>query len=163
MIKYGRPEMLAHHTAKREEAELKAAEEKAVTQEVQTAIKKRGRPKGSNNFREAKQVMEQYGNPLIVLLKIAHAKDTPTAEKIKAAAAACGFCFPRLSTVKTEAHVDISHEYRAIQVLAATDPAVAEAMESIVLKLATMDRQAVHDATFERGTTLLPEPSAESE
>jgi hypothetical protein len=177
-IKYGslREEHLAHRAEKetrdaeaREERKQQLAEKPAtLTQEMQVAsstLSKRavGRPKGSlcKRVQEARELVTKVGlDPLEFLLRVAKNRRLPLDQRVRAAAAACLHVHPKLAVSHVTKEIDHSVEFRSIQVLAASDPAVAEAMEQIVLKLSKIDKERVHDAMFTQPTALLAEPES---
>lgn len=138
-IKYG--QLKDGHLERKAEGEAKASAEASSETGVTslTQAVKRGRPKGSNNYRDAKAIMEQHGDPLVLLLKFAHSKRVPLAERVKAAAAACAYCHPRLTTTKVDISGQIENRIEVSKVLTlAEDPRVASMLEEVAIRLATL-------------------------
>lgn len=110
------------------------------TETTQGAKKRRGRPRGSVNRRSqiARDIVERLNvDPLEALLRIIKNRRLPIELRLDAAKAATPFVHARLSTTQVFAdvrqNVEVDHK---IQELAASDPAIARALEAVALKLA---------------------------
>jgi hypothetical protein len=97
-------------------------------------------------------------DPLEFLLPVVRNRRIPIDQRIRAAQAACIHIHPKLQSSKVESTVNHQVEYTRIQMLAA-DPILAEAMEAIALKLASM-KTPTPDQIIEAmpEPALLPEP-----
>lgn len=128
---------------------------------LEPAKRPAGRPKGSLGRRhlEAKEIVAKVGvDPLEFLLRVVRNRRIPIDQRIRAAQAACIHVHPKLQSSKVESTIDHRVGYTQIQMLAA-DPILAEAMEAIAFKLASM-KTPTREQTLEaiREPALLPEP-----
>ena len=97
-----------------------------------------GRPLGSRNRRhaDAKALAEKIGDPLELLLRIAHNRRVSLPDRIKACTAACAYIHPRLSVshVSVAGKIDQTVEVHLVLQLA-RDPEMAALMEKLSIEL----------------------------
>jgi hypothetical protein len=97
-----------------------------------------GRPKGSVGrlTTVARELMVKTNfDPLEALLRIAKNRRTPLELRIKAAAAAVPFLYPKLSTTFIHSRREADISITQVQQMAFENPLVAEAMERISLAI----------------------------
>jgi hypothetical protein len=174
-INYGHPELRDNHMARRADqgpvarphseapSQLAESSEPNALQPVEhTEPIKRpaGRPKGSLGRRhlEANEIVAKVGvDPLEFLLRVVRNRRIPIDQRIRAAQAACIHVHPKLQSSKVESTIDHRVGYTQIQMLAA-DPILAEAMEAIAFKLASIKAPTRETLEAIPEHALLPEP-----
>lgn len=143
---------------------IKYGTEEMKTHLAEQEAKLRGRPKGSRNRRnkDAKALAEKIGDPLELLLRIAHNRRVSLPDRIKSATAACSYIWPRLSVSHVNFEGQIDHNVEVSRVLQlARDPEMAALMERLSIELSMQPRPETLELLPE--SQMLPEPDGAKE